>query len=67
MAVAYRTEALVLGLLLIAVGAVWTLGNLGYLDALTVLRRWWPLAFVVWGAVELLGFLAARATGRSSE
>jgi hypothetical protein len=67
MAVGYRTEALVLGLLLIALGVLWTLGNLGYLDALSVLRRWWPLAFVVWGAAELLAFLIGRASRRSSE
>jgi hypothetical protein len=67
MAVGYRTEALVLGLLLIALGVLWTLGNMGYLDTLDVLRRWWPMAFVVWGAAELLAFLAGRSARRSSE
>jgi cell wall-active antibiotic response 4TMS protein YvqF len=67
MAAGYRTEALVLGLLLIALGVLWTLGNLGYLDALSVLRVWWPLSLVVWGAAELVAFLGGRASRRSSE
>ena len=55
-----------LGLGLIALGVVWTLGNLGRLDALDTLHRWWPLLLVVWGALELGVSLARRAQARRS-
>jgi hypothetical protein len=55
-----RTETLVLGFVLIASGAVGLLANLGRLEALAALRTWWPLALVVWGALELYNTYAAR-------
>lgn len=48
-----RVDALVFGASLIALGILWTLSNLGRLDLLPALRRWWPLVLVVWGALEL--------------
>jgi hypothetical protein len=58
----FRAEGLVLGLLLVAVGVLWTLSNLGRIELLTTLRTWWPLALVVWGVVELVA-LAVRGKG----
>jgi hypothetical protein len=58
----YRPETLALGLSLIALGALWTLANLGALDLLGTLRTWWPMSLIVWGALELLASLARRST-----
>jgi cell wall-active antibiotic response 4TMS protein YvqF len=49
----YKPETLVLGVGLIALGVVWTLANMGALDLLTTLRRWWPAMLILWGALEL--------------
>jgi len=59
----FRPEGTVFGLVLVAVGLVWTLGNLGHLDVLATLRRWWPLSLVVWGALELLAVAHRRSLG----
>lgn len=61
MARPFRSEGLVLGLLLVAVGSLWMAANLGKLDLLSTLRTWWPASLVVWGAVELLAFGLSRA------
>lgn len=61
-----KVEQLVFGLGLVGLGVVWTLGNLGKLDALDTLHRWWPLLLVVWGALELAVSLARRAQARRS-
>jgi hypothetical protein len=53
-------EALTLGICLTVLGLVWTLSNLGVLEALPLLRKWWPLSLVMWGLLELV---VARATG----
>jgi hypothetical protein len=62
MAGSFRPEGLVLGLILVAVGVLWTLSNLGRIDLLATLRTWWPLALVVWGLVELAA-VAIRGKG----
>ncbi len=62
---AFSPESLVVGLALVAIGIVWTLGNLGRLDALSVLRTWWPTTLVVWGLLELADLLTRRREGRS--
>jgi hypothetical protein len=64
MAGSFRPEGLVLGLILVAVGVLWTLSELGRLDLLSTLRTWWPVALVVWGLVELA---AAAARGKGAE
>jgi len=56
----YRTETLVLGLSLIGLGIVWTLGNMGRLDLLYTLRTWWPLSLILWGLLELGSALVRR-------
>lgn len=50
---AFDVEGAVLGLCLVGVGTVLTLGTMGRLDALTALRTYWPLAFVAWGVLEI--------------
>jgi len=61
----FRSEGLVLGLLLVAVGAVWMAANLGKLDLLTTLRTWWPASLVLWGVIELLAVAMERSRGGS--
>jgi hypothetical protein len=51
---------LTVGILLVALGVVWTAANLGKLDLLSTLRTWWPSALILWGALELAGFASAR-------
>lgn len=63
MARPFRSEGLVLGLLLVAVGSLWMAANLGRLDLLATLRTWWPASLVIWGAVELLAVAMERAGG----
>jgi hypothetical protein len=53
MARPYKPETLVFGVLLIALGVIWTLANMGAVDMLVTLRRWWPGLLVLWGALEL--------------
>jgi hypothetical protein len=65
--VSVSIEKLVLGLGLIALGVVWTLGNLGRLDALDTLHRWWPLLLVVWGGLEIALSLSRRSAARRPE
>lgn len=57
----FKVEGLVIGLSLIALGTLWTLGNLGKIDLLYTLRTWWPLSLVVWGILELSGSLMRRS------
>lgn len=50
-----RVEAgLVVGLILLALGVLWTLDNLGFVNAGAYLR-WWPALLVAWGVVRVLG------------
>lgn len=62
---AFKPEALVLGLSLVALGVLWTLANLGRVELLSTLRTWWPVTLVVWGMLELAAWLARRSAGRS--
>ena len=61
-----RVEQLVFGLGLVGLGAVWTLGNFGKLDALETLHRWWPLLLIVWGVLELGVWMTRRSQPRRS-
>jgi hypothetical protein len=54
-------ERLVVGIGLVGIGVVWTLGNLGKLDALETLHRWWPMLLVVWGALDVAAWAARRS------
>jgi hypothetical protein len=55
-----QVEKTVLGLGLVGIGALWTMGNLGRIDLLATLRTWWPLWLVAWGLLELAGSFAHR-------
>jgi hypothetical protein len=61
---AFSPEGVTLGIGLVALGLVWTLSNLGKVDALSVLRTWWPAAFVVWGVLELVDLGIRRSSRR---
>jgi LiaI-LiaF-like transmembrane region len=61
----FKPEGIVFGLILITLGVLWTLSNLGRLDMLDTLRRWWPLTLVLWGALELVAVAARRTEGGS--
>jgi hypothetical protein len=65
--VSVSVEKLVLGLGLVGLGVVWTLGNLGRLDAIETLHRWWPLLLVVWGALEVVLSVSRRQAARRAE
>ena len=65
MAQPFKPETLVLGVALIVVGVLWTLGNHGAIDLLGTLRRWWPASLVLWGSLELYRTFADRRSGRS--
>ena len=65
MAQPFRPEPLVLGIALIVLGVLWTLANVGTLDLLGTLRRWWPATLVLWGGLELYRSYADGRTGRS--
>jgi hypothetical protein len=49
----------------VGLGVVWTLGNLGRLDALDTLHRWWPLLLVIWGALEIRVSVSRRSARRT--
>ena len=61
----FRPEGIVFGLILIVLGVLWTLSNLGRLDMLETLRRWWPLSLVLWGDLELAAVATRRTLGGS--
>ena len=50
---------LVLGILVIALGTLWTLDNLELLDSEPILR-WWPALIIAVGLVKLLGIGTSR-------
>lgn len=64
MTTSLKVEKLVLGLGLSGLGTLWLLSNLGRLDLLETLHRWWPSLLVVWGLLELVGSARARGTRR---
>ncbi len=59
----FRPEGIAFGLVLVALGVLWTLSNLGRIDMLETLRRWWPTTLVVWGVLELVAVLRRRVEG----
>lgn len=65
MAQPFKPESLVLGVALIALGVLWTLSNMGSVDLLDTLRRWWPATLVLWGSLELYRSYADGRAGRS--
>ena len=59
----FRPEGIAFGLGLVGLGVLWTLSNLGRIDMLDTLRRWWPATLVVWGLLELVAVLRRRSEG----
>jgi hypothetical protein len=59
-----KADTLALGLALVGLGLVCTLGNLGHLDALETLHTWWPLCLIVWGCLELLEWWLGHGAAR---
>jgi len=55
------TGRLVMGLIVIALGAVFTLDNLGVLDAGEVLA-WWPVVLIAYGLARVTGVFCQRRT-----
>lgn len=53
------TGRLLFGILLVALGALWTLDNLGIADADQVLR-WWPALLLAYGFVRVTGLDGTR-------
>lgn len=53
------TARLVMGLVFVTLGALWTLDNLHVLDASSILR-WWPVLLLVYGLARLTGIGAHR-------
>jgi hypothetical protein len=53
------TGRMILGLVIVTLGVLWTLDNLGILDSGPILR-WWPIVLVVFGAAKLLGLGTRR-------
>ncbi len=61
----FSPEGVTLGLCLVALGVLWTLGNLGRVEVLPVLRTWWPLSLALWGVLELADLAIRRSARRS--
>jgi hypothetical protein len=55
------TGRLLMGLAFLWLGVLWTLDNLGFLDA-DVIVRWWPLLVIVFGLAKLFGLGARQST-----
>ena len=48
------TGRMMWGLVVLTIGVLWTLDNLGQIDASRVLR-WWPVVAILWGSLLLMG------------
>ena len=53
------------GLIVLTLGVLWTLDNLGMLDASRIIR-WWPLVALGWGLIRLLGIGVRRRVFRGA-
>ena len=61
-----RGSSLFSGLALVFVGVLLLLHNYNNLDIDRLLRHWWPLLFIFWGAVKLFERMEARRSSRPS-
>jgi Domain of unknown function (DUF5668) len=53
------TARVFIGLVVLTLGVLWTLDNLGMIDASQVVQ-WWPLIALTWGLMHVLGLGARR-------
>jgi hypothetical protein len=60
----FSPEAFGFGVFLATVGAVFLLSNLGWLEALPLLRKIWPGFLVVWGIAEIAASQGHRGGGQ---
>ena len=56
-----RSRSMFSGVLLIALGAVFLLAQLGHLDVGDLLRQWWPMIIVALGVVQFVEGRGTRA------
>ena len=61
-----RTSGVFSGLLLILFGFLLLLHNYGRLEISKLIRHWWPLIFIFWGATKLYERTIAQRQGRST-
>ncbi|HEY1421949.1 MAG TPA: DUF5668 domain-containing protein [Candidatus Acidoferrum sp.] len=61
-----RTSGLFSGLLLIVFGVLLLLHNYGHLQIGGLIRHWWPLIFIFWGATKVYERTVAQREGRSA-
>ena len=61
-----RTSGVFSGLLLIVFGFLILLHNYGHLQLGGLIRHWWPLVFIFWGATKLYERTLAQRQGRSA-
>jgi DUF4097 and DUF4098 domain-containing protein YvlB len=62
-----RRRSVFSGLLLILIGGLFLLHNFGAkLPIWALLRRWWPLVFILWGLTKLYDHFRARQTGEAA-
>jgi hypothetical protein len=57
-----KVERIVLGVGLVGLGVLITLGNLERIDLLSALRWSWPTLLVLWGTLEVIVSLARRGS-----
>ena len=55
----FSPEAFGFGVFLATVGGVFLLSNLGWIEAIPLLKKIWPMFLVVWGVAEVV---ASRAS-----
>src|SRR6266446_560993 len=61
-----RTSGVFSGLLLIVFGFLVLLHNYGHLQLGGLIRHWWPLIFIFWGATKLYERTLAQRQGRTA-
>jgi hypothetical protein len=61
-----RTSGLFSGLILIVFGFLILLHNYGHLQIGGLIRHWWPLIFVFWGATKIYERTIAQQQGRTA-
>jgi len=61
-----RTSGVFSGLLLVIFGFLLLLHNYGHLQIGGMIRHWWPLIFIFWGATKLYERTVAQRQGRTA-